>query len=463
MSNKSRASKYLILIFFSVSIPLFAQIDCGTILDKTKISPDSIFRIEKLNAVFDNRLISITYIPIRPFLVRNSSGYINLTVNQLNQLLNDLNANFLNLSIQFYFLNNQYSYTNDSQNYIFNLNNQSSFCNMYDVGNAINLYFFGSFTDSKIAGIANFPKYIFYNNADQTNRILMATTGSISSISSTLIHEFGHYFGLFHTHETINGQEYPSGTNCSYTGDLLCDTPADPFSVISDLDDPRVCVKYNWFYGYYYWDCSYYLFGYEYNPPIYNYMSYYNSSRNSFTNGQLNRMYSALNYRLFSDSNSPISERYYLDGIERIAVSSIASNSCFGQLSTLNFKSFGEINDHGFTVQIRDVNSNIISTQNNIFAQTVNKKNGFLIFLLPPGFQSGNYQFRVICNNPYKLSEWSNFVSIKSKKTNLEIIDDEYISGSRTFISSSNYIILKPNVKIDNNAVFEARIDSQCY
>jgi hypothetical protein len=461
--KKSLAVKHLAVMFFFINIPLMAQIECGTILDKTKILPDSILEIEKLNSLKGNQVMSITYIPIRPFLIRNGMGYIKLTVNELNQLLNDLNSEFLRINIQFYFLNNQYSYLNDSQNYVFDINNQNTFCNQYDIGNAVNLYFFGSFTNSNIKGIANFPKYIFYNSSDQTNRILMSTSGTIDSISSTLIHEFGHYFGLFHTHETINGQEYPSGSNCSYSGDLLCDTPADPFSVISDLPDPSVCVIYNRFFGYYYWGCSYYLLGYEYNPPINNYMSYYNKSRNSFTNGQLNRMTSALSYRIYSDSNSPINERYYLDGIERITVSGISSNNCFGQMITLSYKNFGVINDFGFTVQIRDINSNIISTQNNLYAQSLNIMNGYLTFNLPSVHQPGNYQFRIICNNPYKISEWTNFVRIKSKNPNLEIVDEVFSSGSRTLITASDYLIIKPNVKIESNAVFEAKIDSQCY
>lgn len=45
----------------------------------------------------------------------------------------------------------------------------------------------------------------------------------------TLIaHEIGHFYGLFHTHEIFNGREHVARTNCTTTGDLLCDTPADP-------------------------------------------------------------------------------------------------------------------------------------------------------------------------------------------------------------------------------------------
>ena len=45
---------------------------------------------------------------------------------------------------------------------------------------------------------------------------------------STLPHEIGHYFGLMHTHDSYLGAELADGSNCSFAGDLICDTPADP-------------------------------------------------------------------------------------------------------------------------------------------------------------------------------------------------------------------------------------------
>jgi hypothetical protein len=45
---------------------------------------------------------------------------------------------------------------------------------------------------------------------------------------STFAHELGHYFDLYHTHETDFGVECPSGQNCATAGDLMCSTAADP-------------------------------------------------------------------------------------------------------------------------------------------------------------------------------------------------------------------------------------------
>jgi len=53
----------------------------------------------------------------------------------------------------------------------------------------------------------------------------------------TIAHELGHYFGLLHPHDRSSfGPELAEDrTNCSTTGDLICDTPAEP--TLSDLVD----------------------------------------------------------------------------------------------------------------------------------------------------------------------------------------------------------------------------------
>lgn len=101
--------------------------------------------------------------------------------------------------------------------------------------------------------------------------------------STTVPHEIGHYFNLFHTHETAFGDECAGGANCHAWGDQVCDTPADPrlgsFNVTNCVytgteTDP--CDQ-------------------PYAPLVNNHMSYAPvACRGVFTPGQLDRAYAVL-------------------------------------------------------------------------------------------------------------------------------------------------------------------------
>ena len=90
--------------------------------------------------------------------------------------------------------------------------------------NVINIYFASTITsgETEICGYTYFPGRI--NNA-----VFMAN--ACASNGTTLAHELGHYFSLYHTHGKTNTgttDELVSRTNCEIAGDDLCDTPADP-------------------------------------------------------------------------------------------------------------------------------------------------------------------------------------------------------------------------------------------
>jgi len=96
---------------------------------------------------------------------------------------------------------------------------------------------------------------------------------------SSLTHEMGHFFGLFHTFEDKFGPEFADHSNCVTVGDLVCDTDADPGGNQDNVDlfcnytpptrDPN---------------------GDFYEPPTDNIMSYYGSCPCRFTPEQYLRM-----------------------------------------------------------------------------------------------------------------------------------------------------------------------------
>lgn len=107
----------------------------------------------------------------------------------------------------------------------------------------------------------------------------------IDADSRAISHEMGHYFGLLNTFEG-QGIELVDGSNCATEGDLLCDTPADPYiagsPVGSWVNEAEGCRFIN---------NATDINGEFYVPDVGNIMSnYQDNCRCSFTNDQFAKM-----------------------------------------------------------------------------------------------------------------------------------------------------------------------------
>ncbi|WP_169704621.1 GEVED domain-containing protein [Runella slithyformis] len=231
-------------------------------------------------------LKAVQYLPIKAHILRNTDGTGGLSMADLNTALVQINRFYQNVGsgLQFYFCGSP-NFINNSTYYDFDNTEEAVLCNANDVSNAINIYFpnsiyFGSFA---VAGYAYFPSTV--NNS---NRVFVQA--QYATDNRTLAHELGHYFNLLHTFQnstnTNNAErEYVTrdgiqGANCNTKGDLICDTPADPYgrdsvsiqgcSYTGSARDPK---------------------GQLYAPSLSNIMSYYSvSCGSSFTAGQYARM-----------------------------------------------------------------------------------------------------------------------------------------------------------------------------
>jgi hypothetical protein len=209
-------------------------------------------------------------------VVRTSAGTGGLSQARLDQAILDANIAFAAAGIQFCqagptrYIDSDtyYDITGTEYNPLRQINVVAGTINCYFVRSAP---FCGisSFTTSSIQGIV-------YNN----DCVALPTN------ASTFPHEIGHYFNLYHTHETAFGTECTSGSNCSTAGDLVCDTAADPnvLGVVS-----AACL----------WTgsatppCG---GAPPYNPPVRNFMSYSNKDcRDHYTPGQNTRALNVLN------------------------------------------------------------------------------------------------------------------------------------------------------------------------
>ncbi len=91
--------------------------------------------------------------------------------------------------------------------------------------NTMNAFFF-----DRIPGVGGVSSLPGGGNDVEGNWVVLTNT----STPEIIVHELGHFFGLFHINESFLGTEFVNGSNCEVAGDLICDTPAAPF-IVSDI------------------------------------------------------------------------------------------------------------------------------------------------------------------------------------------------------------------------------------
>ncbi|NBB19112.1 hypothetical protein GVN20_07080 [Runella sp. CRIBMP] len=286
-------------------IPLFGQ-NCGT---SSPTDADELFFgkfIHKHAKSKNTRAgaVPLKYVPVKVHIIRNDDGSGGVDLIALNAKFAELNRAFLPVGLQFYFGGSgSFGGTNpatDSPHFInsttynttINYSNANTFTGIlsaYNVSNAINLYISSTIIGAE--GFATQPNASF-------NHVFVNYLAISNAVNKTLLHEFGHYFGLYHTfqdsnHATVSNREVVTrglGANCSTRGDRVCDTPADPYEQLNSTQRNNVNNA-----------CSYALTtpidanGVSYQPSITNVMSYWSricglNQHGQLTPGQYERM-----------------------------------------------------------------------------------------------------------------------------------------------------------------------------
>ena len=183
-------------------------------------------KVDKLASRKKSNTINI---PIQVYNVSKANGKGGSTENELLRGLDVLNEDFSATPYQFYYHDIQ-DIDSDQFFVLFDSNEGNTLYNTISNPGALNVYIVG-YLRTGFNGYARFP-WTSNSNA------FFFTHHAVNS--AIYAHEIGHYFGLFHTHETFQGTEYVDGTNCASAGDLLCDTPADPQVTAVNVDS--MCV-----------------------------------------------------------------------------------------------------------------------------------------------------------------------------------------------------------------------------
>jgi hypothetical protein len=271
--------KYLIFILFiSTSLIAKAQSECH---GREPLSPLFITKEMEDAAIKNTNAINTPYCVRVYITVFADAGGTNRAatdadiLRQFQNMVNQYNAH----SICFLLVNIKQVNNTDLNSH--NADTEEADLNPYIQANCLNI-FLHNYLDSN-SGTLNGSAYGIPNTYMSEASWAIASTTNIS----TMGHEVGHCLGLYHTFSTGNGAENVtrnSGNgcyNCTSTGDLLCDTPAD------DPTTPNDNVNSSCVYTAGRQDAC----NVTYIPMTSNIMAYGNRAcRTTFTSGQGNRM-----------------------------------------------------------------------------------------------------------------------------------------------------------------------------
>ena len=244
---------------------------------------------------------TITYVPIRPHILRRSDGTGGMSLASMNQVIAITNSYYLmnGYGIQFYFCGTSPDYVDNDEQYN-SFSNETLVAQGHDVTNAMNQYYVNSFA-SGAGGYAYYPG----NSLITTRSFILNESWDEVDMGNRLIpHELGHNFNLVHTFGEVPGNgtlgsgtttelvTRGAGANCTTDGDYICDTPADPYNKSgANLIYVNGCAQYDPN------STARDANGDVYAPSVENIMSYYFPCTHNFTAGQYDRMQAGLALR----------------------------------------------------------------------------------------------------------------------------------------------------------------------
>ena len=185
-------------------------------------------KMERMAQMNRNRSVESDTVILNPVILRTSDG-------QRTSAESDVLSRSIEAANEFFELSGIYfqycgfpTYVNDDEFYNLNLDEGLRLNDSLHVKNTINVYIvrtisqaYDDGTVGLFCGIASFPK-------PETESRYILLDGACMEDETLLAHELGHFYGLYHTHETAFGTELVNKLNCEIAGDFICDTPADP-------------------------------------------------------------------------------------------------------------------------------------------------------------------------------------------------------------------------------------------
>jgi hypothetical protein len=300
-----KTNYYLIVIFCVLAIPAFSQVspqtqqlnldtelriptECGTEVTSQQINMElsrDPQEYKQLKQSFINNLTPPKEFIIQLHLLSNDDGSNSSSVT-LAQIRSEI-ANYVNpyfstsiLNATFVECGGAILHNSTAFNSLSGFSEGDAMADAYNAPNVINIYIVDD--ASGYCGWAYFPSSL-------PKDYVVLAYGCVTN-QSTFVHELGHYFDVYHTHqagslgtENVTRNPLDACYNAATTGDLLADTDADP--VLSGKVNSS-CIASGLGTG----PC-----GLPYTPDPNNIMSYSDKAcRTVFSTGQQTRMAAAM-------------------------------------------------------------------------------------------------------------------------------------------------------------------------
>ncbi len=235
---------------------------CGSALSP-ELAPKAYQQHLALSALTGERSTTHYRIPVQMHVVRHDDGSGGFDPAEFPLLFDSANVLYQQANVELYqyqppiFIDADFFFNNCSTSVAWDSLKRTAV-----VPGAINVYWVPDESGFPYCGISSFTSSMFQGI------VMNNLCGGLSQpFNSTIVHEIGHYFNLYHTHETAFGIECPAENNCAEAGDLICDTPADP-NIYLHVSAAPECLYDDYASTPIECDAT------PYNPPTTNLMSY---------------------------------------------------------------------------------------------------------------------------------------------------------------------------------------------